>query len=115
MVSKAVKLLVSLLVCQCVIEPLTCQLLVPGTFFVVQSGELESPSTDETSLQQEFFECGKNSKCSNVVMSASDPKAEKTEDRVQKEIAKSGKRVWWKKINQGTYNLFYLTFSNIGM
>ena len=105
MVSKAVELLVLLLVSQCLVEPLTCQLLAPGAFFIVQSGELENPSKDETSLQQTFFECGMNSGCSNVVISASDPK----------EIAKSGKRVWWRKINQGTYNLFYLTFNNTGL
>ena len=112
MAMKVVRILAFLLVSQSFIEPLKCQLVAPGAFFTVQSGEAESPSKDAMSLQQEFFKCGMNSQCSDVVTSASEANSEKTEDKVQDESARSGKRTSWKK-TQGNSKLcnFRIHFS----
>ena len=99
----AARFLAFLLASQGLIEPLKYQLAEPGVFFTVQSGEPESSTKDEMSLQQEFFECGMNSECSNVVTYTSDAKSEKNEEKVEGESSSSRKGALWKKM-QGRFN-----------
>ena len=98
MAKYALRIAVFLLASQESIEPLKYQLAAPGVFFTVQSGEPKSSAKDEMSLHQEFFGCGMNTECSNVVTSTNDKKSEKGEEKVQGESPSSRDGASWKKI-----------------
>ena len=98
MAKYAVRIAVFLFASHELIEPLKYQLAAPGVFFTVHSGEPESSTKDEMSLQQRFFVCGMNSECSNVATSTSDAKSETSEGKVQGESSSSRKGASWKKI-----------------
>ena len=99
MAKVAKRTIIFLVLSQSLIEPLKCQLAVPGMFFALQSGELLSPSKDEVNIWQEFFECGMDTQCSDVATYTTDAKSEESdESEVQEESLSGDKKASWKKM-----------------